>query len=312
MVARSILCALGLAPAALTLCIATAATAQPVEVTINTEITSMALSGTGAMPLGTDLANPPANEGFQFVQSTVTATTSSNPSAQSAGTTSLTIDLNLDMLNPFNSTISVGTVSTFNFFLDLTFTDVDPVNDYAAGLGSTFTLLADPTKPLAITLTDSVTFTLADIIANPGVFPDNPGINATSTAVKHGLGVDVNNNSIGPDVLRYTAENFDLGDDLTFSDDVFTGTTLDDILDAIVTGSGVPLTFDAQVSIASGSFVFTGTVADPATDPPFSIQLIGVASAAPEPGTLILLALGLGWLGVVRARSRTRATARSA
>jgi len=296
-----------LAPTALAFCIAPAAVAQPLTVTINTEITSMTLSGTGSMPLGTDPATPPANQGFQFVESTVTATTSANPNAKSTGTASLTIDVDI-----LNSTITVDTVSAFNFFLDLTFTDVDPLNNYAAGLGSTFTLLADPAKPLVITLTDSVTFSLAEILANPGVFPDNPGINAVSNTVKHGLGVDINNNSVGPDVLRYAAEDFDFGDDLTFGDDVFTDTTLDEIIDAILAGNPV-LTFNAQVSISSGSFVFTGSVEDPVTDPPFSIQLVGIASTVPEPGTLLLLALGLAWLGVAPARrERPRQSTRSA
>ncbi len=277
--------------------LAHAAVAQLFTLEINTEITSMSASGTGAMPLGTDPAMPPANQGYLFVDSMVTATTSTNPAAKSEGTTSLSISL-----NPLDLTITVDTFSTFNFFLDLTFTDIDPVNDYATGLGSAFSLLADPTKPLIVTLTDSVTFDLADI---PTAFPDNPGIVPSSNTVKHDLGVDVNNNSVGPDVLKYSAQNFAFGDDLSFSDDVFTSTTLDEIIDAILFGTGLP-TLSAQISILSGSFVFTGTVDDPAADPPFQIAMIIGASSVPEPGTLLLLALGLAWLGAARGRRPAR------
>ena len=283
-----------LSATAVALSMATSVVADPLfTVQINTEITAMTLTGTGPVPLGTGL-----NQSYQPVQSMLTATATSNPSdpaVKSGGTTTLTIT------SSGSDSVTVDTFSTFTFYLELKFEDIDPVNDYAGGLTNPLIL---PAKPLVITLTDSLTLSLADILANPNTLPDHPGVNPVSSQVEYDLGVDINSSSEN-DVVKYTAENFDLGDDLTFSDDVLANVTLDDILDA--TFSGNPLVLGTQVSILSGSFLFKGLVADPGADPEFSIQLTGLSLSAPEPGTLLLLALALIGLGMTWGRVRASA-----
>jgi hypothetical protein len=196
----------------------------------------------------------------------------------------------------------VAAFSKFDFFLDLTFTNIDPVKSYAAGLGSAFTIPADPNQPLTVTLSSSLTFPLTIPPGDPTIIDDPP----TSTSVKLALPADVNDNGLEPDVLKYAAENFELGDDLIFDDNVVSAPTLEEILDAILDPTlPFPDIFGAKVGIPSGSLLFTGTVADPGSDPPFSVQLNGPGlQQAPEPGTLALLAIALTALGIARRRAR--------
>lgn len=279
---------------------------DPTLLTIETTVTSMTVSGMGPMPLGR--GDPSTNAGYQDVLTSVTAAIASNPA--STGATSLSIGIKLDangvpVLDSLGFLIlTIDTASSFTFHLDLTFTDVDPNFDFAPGLGTagpngtTFTLPADPSKPLAVTLTDSVELSVA--LASTGEFPDDPGVVSSSNTVVRPLDVDINSNPSGLlDFISYSALSFSFGDDLTFSDDVFTNVTVDDIIDAIENGQDLPLAFEASVSILSGSFIFTGQVADALTDPPFSIQLVGPNAliAVPEPGTLALLGLALAALG---------------
>jgi hypothetical protein len=272
--------------------------ATALTLTIDSEITSMSLAGEGPMPLGTDPAGPTgANEGFLFVQSMIQAATSST--IPSTGTTELTIGLDV-----LNSILTVAAISQFDFYLDLTFTNIDPVNSYASGLGNTFTLSADPSQPLTVTLASSVSFDLTNPTGDPIVVNDPP----TSTLVKRVLPADVNADGSGPDVLSYSAENFDLGDDLIFDDNVVSAPTLEEILLAIVDPTvPFPFVFDVELGIPSGSFLFTGSVADPGSDPPFSIQLAGSGILqVPEPGTLALLAIAMIGVGIVCRRAGVR------
>lgn len=295
----------------LALSFADTAVSAPIVVTINTEIVSMALTGTGPMPLGTG-ASLAVNDGYQDVESTVTATES--PVHASTGTTRLTVDTMIDPDNLLNTVITVDTDSKFYLFLDLEFTDVDPTHDYAAGLGDSFTLLADASKPLTIMLSDSVSFSLIDIAMNPDDFPANPGIQAISNTVTRDLGVDINNSG-AIDFIQYEAGNFDFGDDLAFDDNVLTDTTADslvaDILAGLIGLGGPDFTFNAEIAVQSGSFIFSGMVADALTDPPFALALSAPTSAdIPEPGVLLLFLAGL--LGLCATRRRVRPIRQSA
>lgn len=287
---------------ALAVSLGSMATAEATDVTINTEIVSMTLTGTGPMPFGTG-ADPSMNDGYQYVETMVTATES--PLLPSSGTTEMSVTVGFD-LTTFEPLVIVDSISTFSFFLDLNFVDVDPTFDFATGLAPSFSLAADAGKPLTVVLTDSVSFSLID----PNAPPSSAGTQATSESVSRDLGVDVNASGEN-DFIQYAADNFDFGDDLSFDDNVLTNIDIDSIIEDILTGTvdpNVGFVFDAQVDIQSGSFTFSGLVADALTDPPFSIALSSPQSAeVPEPGTLGLLLSGLIGAGAAT-RRKSRAS----
>ena len=276
------------------------ATAQAIDVTINTEIVSMTLTGTGPMPFGTG-ADPSMNDGYQNVETMVTA--SESPLLESSGTMQMSVTFGLDPVT-FEPLLTVDATGTFDFFLDLSFVDVDPTFDFAAGLAPSFSLPAVAGKPLTVMLTDSLSFSLTD----PNAPPTSAGTQVTSESVTRDLGVDVNASGEN-DFIQYAAENFDFGEDLSFEDAVLTNIDTDSIIEDILAGTFDPnmgFVIDAQVGIQTASFTFSGLVADSLTDPEFSIPLSSPpGTGVPEPGTLLLLLTSLIGAGAAtRRRSR--------
>ncbi len=235
-------------------------------INISTEIVQMDLTGTGVLPLG-----PGYSEVLSQVDFSESATLTSN------GLTSLFIDLNTE----------TGTVSSsFNFFLDMTLTDIDGSNSYAAGLGNQILIAAVATKPLSATVSGDVSF---DGITGEAIVSN---LTQNAPQIERALGVDVNGNMVDDSIFYSLLNLTTIVEALDFDafDLLSANTTIDPVTGDII--------FDVvgSATLTATSLTMDGSVADTLTDPPFTLELIGTIStpqAVPEPATMALVLAGM-------------------
>lgn len=260
---------------------------QAVLLTINvkTEIVAMNLQGISPLPLAFDALAP---DGYGLIDTLVTVTES--PTLTSTGTVTAVIDF-APGFTSFTSTLS----SSFELFVDVSLSDNDPLNDFAPGLTDPFNIFADPTKPLTAVLEGSSS--LAD-------YSDLGILSSSSSTLSHSLEADINGNGdIDGISFSATSINFDINDINFVTDFVVDAAAFANLF----LGNDVTLNFQGSVEITSATVTINGDVADAITDPSFSVTVEGnvaTATAAPEPGTGVLLSLGL--IGALVAKTRSR------
>ncbi|MCE9553368.1 MAG: PEP-CTERM sorting domain-containing protein [Planctomycetes bacterium] len=265
-----------------------------------TEITALSLSGSGSLPLSTDIGNtqPGSIDNYGYLDTSVLVTES--PLYVSTGQATVSIT---PTANPLVYTFNV--TSTINLYADVTLTDADAAHNFATGLTSPVTLLA-PSTPLSVQLIGSFDASVDDLLSTPIDF--TPSI--SSSEAIYPLGVDINGNN-AVDVLTLQATNLNLSlQSFTLSDlSVDSATILSFLL-----GNDVEVNANVGLSITGANATFDGQVVDVVADPPFSIELEGPVisrllddagpSSVPEPSTFVLAALGLAGLGLVAWKRR--------
>jgi hypothetical protein len=236
------------------------------------ELAAMNLQGRGLMPLG---RGPLAiNDGYRNVYSELLLTES--PTATSTLTGSLGVNGSIEWdgsaLTLLGGMLSFTLDIDYQIYTVLTVTDIDPVNDYAAGLASPITM-----DPSIGSMSGSVDVDVT-LLGSGGAIPGGSiGVDEFLSAKIADLGVDVNGN--GPnDYLQIALDHLEADFEMN----------LDDV--SILLGSGTP-----RVSLNVDQLVFSGAVGDVTTDPPFGPITLSSAplSQVPAPPGLALLGIGL-------------------
>jgi hypothetical protein len=232
------------------------------------DLSSVNLTGTGAIPLGRA-----GGGGYQFVDSQVVI------SASAGGVATLTSGEN-DPIIVQGTPLSLRI--TFTATGSLSFTDIDPVNDYF-GLPSTF----ERTNVMVSNIVEEAGVCIADLTKpNYGCLPPM-GLPFTGiTGLRVDLPVDIDGNGLLDKILINPLMH-EVGE--------------------ILSTTGTPSTVTTTYTLNS---ILNGAVLDQASDPPFTINLTGpvtgtqtiVVNPIPEPGTYLLCGLALAGLVAVRRR----------
>jgi len=238
---------------------------------ISAELAELHLSGVGQLPLG--LGPAPINDGYRFVQSEVLITEDATQTSSVGGSLSMagSLEIDTETLALLSGTVTLMLDLDYQIYTVLSLTDIDPDNDYVAGLPDP--ILMDPAIG---TLSETLTIDFTDLDSLIGSGAASPSFLSTKVS---DLGVDVNGNGEN-DYLEIALTGLEADLDLSLGDVALIG-----VID------GTP-----QVSLSLSQLQLAGFVGDVSTDPPFGPILLTDPAAAPAPPAIALLGLGLAAL----------------